>query len=412
MLIEKIKNHNLLFYVLFLIFYSISLNPTPQSIGYLQLVILIFFILFCVPALITYLKNLLKFQKLEKSIFIIFVYLIFQYYFLTKFDFRELCFYTDLDNKQIVRDLIGFCYFFIPYVFVKNFEKIELKKVIFATSIISIFGVLFLNLYNQYLVDAYKYYYFNSLHPYNDPLYLFGLSFLLLYSFKDIKNNNLNTIFIFIFLNIIFIFYAVYLYTASNKLAILQYCFLVSIIICNLLYKNKKLIIIFKHLTNKKKYFFYTLMILLLLIFLIFFNRFDNLLSSRFIEIIETKDILFYDYLNMMFGLGIGSEFYISYFGREVSFIHIFVYYILLKIGLIGITLLIFYFHNILNFSKYNFFNFYKLFKIKKNNVIFTASLIILLGGFFVYTYYKYLSFWIIVSLVILEQKKIRNEIL
>jgi len=393
-LIKKLLwNKNYFFLKSFILLYLINIDSVPKIFSFKEFILLFLLICFTIKGIIFFFKKFLVFNILEISLFILFLYIILNF----------IVNYQIQDKNQIFRDLIGFVFIFFPYLLLQSIDK---KKVIFENiiklicigSLISIF-IIFIK--NEFYANQFFFFHITSAHPYNDPLILFGISYLFLRSFIKLKKNFTKEILSFILILSLLIFFVIFCSSASNKLPLIQLIFISIIILLNILFNIRML--------KKKiyKYSYSILSIILTSLIIFIFYSLDSFIA-RIIEIKETTNYLSANFKNIFFGLGLGSQYSFEFFDRPVGFVHNFLLYIILKLGLLGMLLILFYCLNLYNFSKLNFLKFYKILELKKNNLIFMSSFLIIISGIFYYTFYKFLSYWLIVSLIFLNEKNVQ----
>ena len=317
-----------------------------------------FLILFSLPFGLIYFERLIKKNNLELILGIILIYLA-----------LNTLFFLEKDFKQGFRDLVGFSYMLLPYIFSK-LDKNQFSKIFNFTCAISLIGILIIISKNFFLMGEYKYNYLDDKHPFNDPIYIFGITYFTFFSYHKMKFFFKRWSVIFISTNIIYLNYVYYTLTASNRLTILVYIFTITIIVIDFIFSfkalknfNEKFLIFYE---NNKSLIFYSILILIFLLFFLILDSVNKVFSSRFIEIRDTIEIMKETYFNLLFGSGIGSKYEISFHTRPVGFTHIFIYYLFLKIGFFGFVLFLLYFYELTNINKINFFNFINFFKLKK----------------------------------------------
>lgn len=375
-----------------MLIYSLFSSPTPKYFSIIEFGIVFFFIL----SLDLRCTNF-KFLFSKKNLYL--------------FTFSIIVIFFNFNNSnQFYRDLVAVSYLLIPFIFLFFFKK-EYYRILPITLCIA--GLV---LFYRILIDNYKYQY-GLIYIYKDNKYLindsliqYSIIFLTLYSILYLKKS-IRIIFILFSITSFCIFINLSL-SASNKTFLVGFFYVTIIILIYLIKQYNK--------NNKIKYqknlFRLFLITFLLSSFFLYNYRIDFtlLLNSRDLEY-----QFFYNFIKdsslieKLFGKGLGSYFLISWDLNNpqlVGYNHSFVIYILYKLGLVGFFLVFAYLNRFFCFVNFNLKFFFNILILKKNNIVFHSSFITLIFSFFYTTNYKTFSIWLIVGILILELKKLKNE--
>jgi hypothetical protein len=381
--------------------YALFLSPTPPSINmYLFIFVLLNLFFFSKELLLFFLNIFNKRMNIEKLIIVIVVS--------SFIPLIQVILEKDLSNinfRQVYRDYIFLAYLFIPYFFIKL--KINNKDYIFILySIIAMGYLIFFRLIlTTYFNHAKLHFIFSDLlYIHMDVAILFSFNFLILYSFY--KKNYL----IFILFSLQYIFFVYFMKNSGTSIMKFNLIYLTLIILFNLYMSHKKLFQ--KKIPVKKLYLIFIIIFIALLSFIqntdvtkIFNNR--NFEYLFFIDSVNKASIL-----NFFFGQGLGVTFAMNYITQsvEISYLHNFILYLIIKIGLVGFCLFFVYITIITKIWKFNFLKVHTFFEINNKNILFISYFFILLLGIFYTTFYKTINFWIIFGFLIKHHSFNVNE--
>ena len=364
------------------------MTPTPKTITYIEIIfIFCFFFSFKLKNYINILKNIFFLKKSnELFFFFILVYIASSNLLVIKDN--------NILSYQGLRDLIAFLFIFLIILFSHEKRSKKIKNYYLYYAII--FGWVLLG--KEILVQVYHgrplggYIWLNFNFSFVDPLIYFSLNYLFLYIVSFYKKINF---FVTISGSLFLIISLYFCYNASIKLFLFSIAYFIFFFLYSFLSKKFSI----------KNYFDKIIIIIFFLLFslFIFYNDFNNRHS-------ELLSIFTGDFINsnLLFGRGLGSKYFNIVIQGDVAFTHSILTYFILKLGLIGILLLLLFFISTYNLLNLNFINFKNL-KLK-NNLVLHSFIPILFSSFF-YTNYKTFSFWLISGIVLyyLRNKNVKS---
>ena len=393
----NIYNKNLKYiFLLSLLIFGLFLESTPEYINFLLIVFIVLNIIFFFKPVIIYFKNLFtKEINIEKLILFILI-----------LSFLSILINLQGENnfssRQIIRDYISLFYIFIPYLFLKlNLSFKDLRFITFSVVLmgyIILARVVFSNFFTYFnftfLIQDLSY-----LHT--DVSILFSLNFLSIYLFYKKKY------YLFSLFFLQYVFFVYFMQDSGSIIPAVNFIFIVLVLILNLIGKYLKIF-------ELKIPSYLIILIFFLLLILINNNNpiIEKLLNNRQYEFEYFKNyFLNNSLLNIFFGQGLGNKFVLNYLSDEnISFLHNFILYIILKFGFFGFIFFSIYFSIISKIYKLNFNYIIKIFEFSDRSLSHISFILLLLFGLVFTTFYKSYSYWILFSIVIMNIDLKKNE--
>jgi hypothetical protein len=383
-------------FLLSLLIFGLFLESTPEYVNFLLIVFIILNTIFFFKSVIIYFNNLFtKEINIEKLILLILI-----------LSFLSILINFQGENnftlKQIIRDYISFFYIFIPYLFLKL--NLSFKDLRFITFSVVLMGYIILTrvvIFNFLTYSNFIFHIQDLSYLQNDVSILFSLNFLSIYFFYNRKY------YLFSLFFLQYVFFVYFMQHSGSIIPVVNFIFIILVLILNLIGKYLKIF-------ELKIPSYFIILIFFLLLILIFNNNslIEKLLNNRQYEFEYFKNYFLNNSLpNIFFGQGLGNKFVLDYISAEnISFLHNFLLYMILKFGFLGFIFLSIYFSIISKIYKLNFNYIIKIFEFSDKSLTHISFILILLFGLVFTTFYKSYSYWILFSIVIMNINLKKNE--